>query len=45
MNVLGVEIRGGRAEAAPTIDNVETYTEGASYKGVRFGGIVQIESE
>ena len=48
MATVGLEVRGGRADAAPTLDNIEAYTEGWLNKRVRFHGkivIVPIEAE
>ena len=42
MEVVGVEVRGGRADSAPTLDNVEPYTSSVVEKKVRFHGIIRI---
>ena len=42
MTTLGLEARGGRAESAPTIDELECHTDIWRYKRVRFHGMVQI---
>ena len=40
---VGLEFRGGRADSAPTLDSVETYTEGLVWKRVRFHGTVSVQ--
>ena len=41
---INLEARGGRAEAAPTIDSVESHTEVWKYKRVRFHGMIKVVS-
>ena len=43
MQTIGVEIRGGRASSAPTIDNVEPFTNRIVEKKVRFHGKIEIK--
>ena len=43
MTVLGADIRGGRAETAPTIDNVKMCTQELGYKAVRFNGAIHVK--
>jgi hypothetical protein len=43
METIGVEVRGGRASSAPTIDNVEPFTTRVVEKKVRFHGSVGIK--
>ena len=41
---VGAEVRGGRAESAPTLDDIQMYSDSvASGKLVRFNGIVEIK--
>ena len=42
LKTVGMISRGGRAESAPTIDSIETYTEGWVNKRVRFHGKVGV---
>ena len=39
---VGVEVRGGRADSAPTLDEIQEYTESAAFKEVRFSGVVNV---
>jgi hypothetical protein len=39
---VGVEVRGGRADSAPTLDEIQEYTESAAFKEVRFSGVVRV---
>ena len=39
---VGMEMRGGRADSAPTLDSVEAYTEGIIKKSVRFHGKISV---
>ena len=40
--MIGAEARGGRADSAPTIDNVEPFTIQEATKNVRFHGSIAI---
>ena len=42
ITTVGMISRGGRAEAAPGLDSVETYTEGWVHKRVRFHGKIGV---
>ena len=40
VETVGLEIRGGRADSAPGLDNVEPYTEMNKMKKVRFHAVI-----
>ena len=42
MSTVGLDVRGGRADTAPTLDVIEAYTEGWLNKRVRFHGQIVI---
>ena len=39
---VGVEVRGGRADSAPTLDEIEMYSDSVASGGVRFNGNVEV---
>ena len=41
---VGVEVRGGRADSAPTLDEIQVYSESAAFKEVRFNGCIEERS-
>ena len=44
LTTVGVEVRGGRADSAPTLDEIPPYDESAAFKEVRFDTIVKVRS-
>ena len=42
LTTVGLEARGGRADSAPTLDQLEPHTDEWKYKRVKFHGILKI---
>ena len=39
---VGVEVRGGRADSAPTLDEIQVYSDSVASGGVRFNAVVEV---